>query len=144
MCHYSGHCAAIHVCMHVWFSCVLITYVQKSHMHGTAGGWREESSLHMRVLHVQLSLNHRSPSSLSMSCFLSLSLFFLPYPVPTVFLSVLSSPCLLPFIFPLALYIHNQLRVSSPAFLLYPSHPQLSALSLWHEFKMTCFQPPEV
>lgn len=42
-------------------------------------GWREESSLHMRVLHVQLSLNHRSPP---------------PPPFPTFSLAIFSLPLL--------------------------------------------------
>lgn len=88
---------ARHGCM-VFMRANSHTY-SKGHMRGTAGGWREESSLHMRVLHVQLSLNHRrSPSWLS--------LFFL-YPccpsVPTVFLPPLCPAILLPFISPSSL-----------------------------------------
>lgn len=101
----------------------------------------------MRVLHVQLSLNHRSPSSSSVSRFLSLSIFFFTLAtLPSLLYSCLPSD--LPFaclsFLLLALYIHGQLCVSSPAFLLYPSHSLLSAVPLWHELNMTLIQPPEV
>lgn len=87
-----------HPCM---VSCVLshICVVQ-GHMHCTAGGWREECSLHIRVLRVQLSLKHIAP----LPSPLSPSVFPLPLPslCPYCILappSPLSSP-LLPFISP--------------------------------------------
>lgn len=137
---------AYYTCLYVCVvSCVLshIRVVQ-GHMHSTAGGWHEGHSLHMRVLRVQLSLNYKSPSS---SILRFLLLFFL-YPccpsVPTVFLSPLCPPLSCLSFLRLALYIHDQLCVSSPAFLLYPSHPQISAVPLWHELEMTLIQPPRV
>lgn len=122
---YSGYCLQ---------GCVVFVRVKshtcsKGHMHGTAGGWLEESSLHMHVLRVQLSLNHRSPSSHSL-----LSLFSL-YPcrpsVPTVFLSPLCPPFLLPFISPSS-PVHSwpTVRVLSCFPAVSQSSPALSCASL--------------
>lgn len=97
----------------------------------------------MRVLRVQLS--PEPPLLLHPPAFSLYFSFTLDTPLSLLYSclhAVLPFSCL-SFLL-IALYIHDQLCVSSPAFLLYPSHPQLSAVPLWHELKMTLIQPPEV
>ena len=79
-----------------------------------------------------------SPFSFCVSFTLAfpLSLLYSCSPLPSVF----PSPACLSFLL-LALYIHDQLCVSSPALLLYCSHPQISVVPLWHELEMTLIQP---
>ena len=137
--------AATFVCMHVWFFMHVKSHTYNTRAHAWhSGGWREESSLHMRVLHVQLSLNHRSPPPPPFPTF-SLSLFFL-YPccpsVPTVFLPPLCPPFLLSFISPPS-HVHSWptvrvLLLLSCCILVIPSS-QLCLFGMnlrWHWFNL--------
>lgn len=125
------------------FHCVKShTYMTNTHArHSRRVAWGE-----LHLMHVQLSLNHRSTSSILPHFVLLFFLYHCCPSVPTVLLSPLCPPfsCLV-FLLQ-ALYIHDQLCVYSPPFILCPRH-QLCLSSMnwrWHWFNpLKCTDPWE-
>lgn len=89
------------------------TCVVQGHMRATAGGWREQRSLHMRVVTVQLSQSHRATQGTPAISYGS--------PSPALPPSIPPSPLIFSHLLPLPLLV--------VAFLLSPHPPSLSSPS---------------
>lgn len=107
------------------------------HMRSTAGGWREASSLHIRV---QLSLKVQRPLP-PIPCFLCVS-STLASPLSLLYSHLLPCPSLFSRLSLLltAMQIQGLLCVPSPA--LPPVLLSFLAVPPWHELQMTLIQPP--